>query len=500
MIIVILLIGLFLRLININQSLWLDEAVQAITAQKSFNYIFTEIVGDFHPPLYHFLMHFWVRIFGDSEIAMRMPSVMFGIGTVYLVYLIVKIFFPRIHYSLFNIHYSLPDLVALLMATAPFHVYYSQEARMYSMATFLVAGSMYYFIKVTSDWGLVVSKTKQITNYQPLIAKYFLFTVLMLYSDYYGFLILLAQGIYLLIKKKPKFLILNSCLPVGMAIFIILFYLPWLPMLITQLKTGILATQVLPEWGKLVNLSFLKALPLTFIKFSIGRITIFNKTLYALFGGFFIFVFGLLITKGCFKGKKLLITNHQSLITLWFFVPLLTAWLLSLVVPNFQPFRLLLILPAFYILLFLGILTLKNKTWRILAFCFVISVNLVSLYFYYSNPFFHREDWKGTVTYIQSFNDGIAVLPSVTSSWPWEYYSNSVSGNIKLLSISKGIEQVNEGQTPLIEEKRIYYIRYLVSLYDPQENILRSLEKQGYSKIKEVSFNQIPVWEYRLTD
>ncbi|PJC28152.1 hypothetical protein CO054_01755, partial [Candidatus Shapirobacteria bacterium CG_4_9_14_0_2_um_filter_39_11] len=66
MILIIIFVALILRLVNLNQSLWLDEAVQAITARQNFSYIFQDIAGDFHPPLYHFLMHFWVRFFGNS--------------------------------------------------------------------------------------------------------------------------------------------------------------------------------------------------------------------------------------------------------------------------------------------------------------------------------------------------------------------------------------------------------------------------------------------------
>ena len=52
-IILVLIFGLVLRLINLNQSLWLDEITQAVTSKGSFLNIFNELQGDFHPPLYH---------------------------------------------------------------------------------------------------------------------------------------------------------------------------------------------------------------------------------------------------------------------------------------------------------------------------------------------------------------------------------------------------------------------------------------------------------------
>jgi len=137
----IIVIGFILRIINLNQSLWLDEAVQAITAQNSFSYIFQEITGDFHPPFFHFLMHFWVRIFGLSEVSLRLPSVLFGVGTIYFLYKIA------VYIHLKNV----AILAAIFLATAPFHIYYSQEARMYSLAAFLTTGSFYFFLRILED-------------------------------------------------------------------------------------------------------------------------------------------------------------------------------------------------------------------------------------------------------------------------------------------------------------------------------------------------------------
>src|SRR5258706_15725581 len=85
MIIFILLIAFILRIINLNQSLWLDEATQILLSQDSVkNIIFTH-GADFHPPLSYLLMHFWL-MFGTSEIWLRMLSVIFGVLTVWIIY------------------------------------------------------------------------------------------------------------------------------------------------------------------------------------------------------------------------------------------------------------------------------------------------------------------------------------------------------------------------------------------------------------------------------
>lgn len=448
MIIGILILGLILRLVNLNQSLWLDEAVQAITSQGSFAGIFAELQGDFHPPLYHLLMWVWVHLFGSSEVVLRLPSVLFGIATVFVVYKLMV-----------HINKRSAVIAAFLMSTAPFHIYYSQEARMYAMATFFAALSMYFFVRLIS--------CQKKDNTRPLKIGYVLATVLLLYSDYFGLFVLLAQVIV-----APFFVLQFLCL---------LFFLPWLPMFLVQIQVGRQAIQALPEWGKLVNVNFIKALPLTFIKFSIGRITIFNKKLYAAVAGVLFLSYGLVISRGFFQKRKLLIL-------LWLTVSVLSAWLISIFIPNYQPFRLLLVLPAFYLLLSLGIARFSNSGLRQILVFFVLAVNLVSLAVYYTNPYFHREDWRGMVGYIEEQEqvDSVALLPSLNSHWPYTYYTKNK------IPLAVGTSSQN-----LADRNKVFYIRYLVPLFDPDEKISFWLTDNNFVKIREVNFNQIPLWVYQ---
>ena len=79
----ILLVALVLRLVSLNQSLWLDEATSALVVRMSVGDMFARFLpGDFHPPLYYLILKFWVSIFGNSEISLRMPSVIFGVITI----------------------------------------------------------------------------------------------------------------------------------------------------------------------------------------------------------------------------------------------------------------------------------------------------------------------------------------------------------------------------------------------------------------------------------
>ena len=54
--IVILFLALILRLVNLDQSFWLDEAAQVIESSRPLNQQFN-LAADFHPPLYHLFLH-----------------------------------------------------------------------------------------------------------------------------------------------------------------------------------------------------------------------------------------------------------------------------------------------------------------------------------------------------------------------------------------------------------------------------------------------------------
>ena len=136
----ILLLGFILRLVSLNQSLWLDEAITVLAVKNhSFLQIITQYIGgDFHPPGFYLLLNLWTKIFGYSEVSARFPSVLFGVATIWIVYLLTK--------KLFSEKVGL--LAAFLLAINPLHIYYSQEARMYAFAAFAVSLSFLFFIKL----------------------------------------------------------------------------------------------------------------------------------------------------------------------------------------------------------------------------------------------------------------------------------------------------------------------------------------------------------------
>jgi uncharacterized membrane protein len=117
------------------QNLWRDEAFSYLMAQRSIPEIISMTVKDFSPPLYYIFLHYWILLFGSSELAMRSLSLLFYAFTLYAAYEIIVYIFKcsRLHTLLFMI----------LFLLNPFLNYYAAEARMYMMVTFFVAVSYF---------------------------------------------------------------------------------------------------------------------------------------------------------------------------------------------------------------------------------------------------------------------------------------------------------------------------------------------------------------------
>jgi uncharacterized membrane protein len=133
----ILALGAGLRFYRLSgQSLWNDEGTSVALAGRSLSQITVSAAADIHPPLYHYLLHYWLRLFGSGDAAARSLSALLGVGVVALTYLLGR----RLFGALAGWE------AALAMAISSYQVYYSQEARMYMLLTLLGAASIYCWI------------------------------------------------------------------------------------------------------------------------------------------------------------------------------------------------------------------------------------------------------------------------------------------------------------------------------------------------------------------
>ena len=193
-----MLIWLFTEtpLFFLTQSFWRDEAFSYFMAKKNIFEIIFLTAKDFNPPLYYFILHFWMNIFGGSEIALRSLSIIFFWATIYVAFLFLN--------NIFKIKQKKSFFYLLFFVINPFLLYYAFEARMYSMLAFFATLSFYYFIK---------------KNYK----LYTLVTILGLFTHYFMIFVVAGQWLFLWINKKKGFQFKKSSLYLSGLIFS-----PWL--------------------------------------------------------------------------------------------------------------------------------------------------------------------------------------------------------------------------------------------------------------------------------
>lgn len=170
--------GLALRVSTIDtRGMWLDEAVSLDQASRSLSGVIMTQVGGVHPPLFHVLMHFWIGLVGTNEVAVRSFALIFGTAAIFAAYWAGRVLFGKRRVGLF---------AAAVIAFSPYQIWYSQEARMYTMMLFFGLLSLGFL-------GLAVRE-----GTPGRWTAYFAVTLLGLYTHYFFFFLVLGEVLYFL--------------------------------------------------------------------------------------------------------------------------------------------------------------------------------------------------------------------------------------------------------------------------------------------------------------
>src|SRR5262245_33395240 len=73
-----------------DESFWLDEATTFERSRLPLPELVADAEKAYHNPTYFVLIHYWMKL-GDSEAMLRLPSALFGILQVPVVYVLGKI-------------------------------------------------------------------------------------------------------------------------------------------------------------------------------------------------------------------------------------------------------------------------------------------------------------------------------------------------------------------------------------------------------------------------
>lgn len=124
---VLALVGLVLRVPRLTQSIWFDEAFRTFVVMKP-DAIRSLLLHDVHNPLYNACMYGWIRVFGDSEVSIRTPTLLAGAGMILIVWRWV-----RERLGLLQAWWA-----AAFLTLNPVHIWYSTEAKNNMFTVFFV--------------------------------------------------------------------------------------------------------------------------------------------------------------------------------------------------------------------------------------------------------------------------------------------------------------------------------------------------------------------------
>lgn len=191
LIVLITFLGFLLRLDTGVDILTIDEIATFRTAMQSFPHGIIDALTNknLHAPLYYFILHFWMKLFGTDIFTLKLLPILIGTLCIPVSYLCAKILFPSPKFEV---------ATALLVAMNPFLIILSNFAKFYSLLHLLGFLSILFLFKTKQK-----PKTLNIT----LLA---VTNALIIYTFVLGILFVLIQFMffiaYLYSKKEPKIL------------------------------------------------------------------------------------------------------------------------------------------------------------------------------------------------------------------------------------------------------------------------------------------------------
>lgn len=416
----ILLLAFGLRVYQLDaQSLWYDEAVSAQVAAKGLAELTRWTANDIQPPLYYYLLSGWTRIAGYSEWALRFPSAAFGVLTVALLWSAGRRIFRQRDSVL------PAALVALLAAASPLHLYYGQEARMYTQLVFFGTAAGYAL------WRAIEGRRWQ------WWAAFVLTALAALYTHYFALFLLVAYGLCAILalatgrtpgagKLATRWLSLA-----GAFALIAIGYLPWLPAMLTRYRVDASYWQgelKLGEALRHIAISLTVGAPETILEGDAVR----WLPWFAL--ALLVALAGLALSSWRRRAALLLVV---------LVVPVILVLVLASRNPKFNPRYLMLASPAYLLLLAGGAAAWFERAHGglarrarpalaalpavILAPALITSV--VGWANWFGDPAFTKAQWRQLAAYVRSEigPDERVVLVSGHAAPAWDYYAADLS-------------------------------------------------------------------------
>lgn len=414
--ILIVLLALAFRLPAIfnSKSFWFDEMVSVGIAKKGIIESWQYLQWENNPPAHYWFLHFWIKGLGESEIMVRLSSLLFSIlGVIAMYFFGKKIASERVGLT-----------ASFLLAISVFQISLSQDARMYPMLLLFAILSCYYF------WDIIYGNGSKKEWF-----LYILFTVLAYYTHIIGLFLFGIQNLYFIYhyflqkdKKLKRLWIYSQAVSIGL-------FIPWLYFFIIR------SIKFLNSEAWYFNTEgsgfFLLQIPRSFLflgdKMPMIEFTglVFFTILLAYS---FIRIRGWAAERKEFK-VEIIIKPAVIFCWLFFLVPLMAGFIIQLWVIKYY----VIACAGFFLLAAMGISNLKIKNQyrlaligMILAMCLPYNIGAIGRY--------GQHQWENTARYVeqQEKTGDKIIIPAFVYKLPFDYYYR---GNIEVIGCEpKGLE------------------------------------------------------------
>ncbi len=194
----------------LTRGFWGDEAWTSLISQLPYTQMLQTTAADFHPPGYYTIIEILYRFAPKTEVATRLVSIFFYLLTIWMVYILAAKFKGR----------TFGLVSAIVIAVNPVFFTYAFEARNYTMFAFAATASVYFLLRLSEKFN------------RKMALAFIFFTALGVYTHYYMFFILAAQGLYILFFERKILLKM-----IGVYAIVILLFAPWIPFLYSQVTS-----------------------------------------------------------------------------------------------------------------------------------------------------------------------------------------------------------------------------------------------------------------------
>ena len=507
------------------QSLWYDEGVSAFMTTRGPVEIARAAAADIHPPLYYWLLAAWAVPFGNGEVALRGLSVVAGTLGVWVVW--------RLARRLYDDAVGLA--AAALLAVSPLAVQYGQEVRMYALAGLLAAASTWAYVRLVGCPRARARKEPPSGAAGAVI--YAFLAAALLYTHYYGALVLAAHQLHALgsiALGRRRDLLAAWLLASGL---VAALYLPWLPHALRQ--TGSYPGLGTPRsaWALVLDAVNVLSLGIATTRFEL-RLALVPFLALALLG----------LGQGPgIGGQEPGVRGEGSgghplarlwapalglwppapgswslLLALWLAIPIGGIAVLSASRPLYEPRFLMLVLPAWVILVAAGVVVLGRAAGRLVGrgglppttrgvIAGALAAGLLgmllvptvrSLASYYFDPTYARDDYRGLASRVAEL-ERPADAVVLTAPGQAEIFGYYYRGNADLfpLPAQRPIDPADtlaRLQALAAGHRRVWLVRWAAGEADPDDLIGRWLREHARAAGTE-RFGRVELYLYDLT-